>query len=709
MPHFSSRLAPLVVALTSLSALAGCDPAAPVVERPPAPELYNEVDLPDAELAMQALRLLGSSAAGGTGSCATCHGITQRTVTTWAEQTQVILDTCLTDLDVATDASAADMVACLHGPTTDGMTGMYRASSASIFSAGAHLPWFEYVFEYGVPAADSAAEYGDFTQYAGMPNEGMDTFTQEEFDIVATWFVRGAPLADSILPVDPPPSECVPFVSPEVATHVARMATEGWAARNLADGILMYGCTGASRPEDCLATETAGRDTTYAADWDVLPGSTIRELFTTDYGSSFWTRSSADGRFVAHGPGRVIDLNRDVSIPLDSPYDPGFFPDNSAFVWPGVVCEQSLLMSNPTSVTLMEPECTGASIGLYEHVGVALDGSDYWVITGEFSSDNGGHGATLENTRASFSRDAAFTFTRMTNTGSGFTPGPTGRYGTPFEGDGVISPSSTMVLSRIAGPDDGPLGYSLYAIEEGSSMGTGSCGGTPAACDGRPLAECINGCSAGSCAGTPVTCDTFTTMLDCSGQSGCAWSGVSCSGTARACEALNSAQCANQDGCSTGGAAVCAGTPNACSAVSTEASCGAAPGCTWSTTGGSTGAVRLRELARYCMPGNKVAFSYDERYITTQRYITRDDAVELGFSGPTDPGFAPYLTEGGANIYLIELATGIETRITNVGPGQYAVFPHFRSDGWIYFMVRGDTGVSGERVMASDAIFHMAP
>ena len=44
-----------------------------------------------------------------------------------------------------------------------------------------------------------------------------------------------------------------------------------------------------------------------------------------------------------------------------------------------------------------------------------------------------------------------------------------------------------------------------------------------------------------------------------------------------------------------------------------------------------------------------------------------------------------------------------------MGPGQYAVFPHFRSDGWIYFMVRGDTGVSGERVMASDAIFHMAP
>jgi hypothetical protein len=65
------------------------------------------------------------------------------------------------------------------------------------------------------------------------------------------------------------------------------------------------------------------------------------------------------------------------------------------------------------------------------------------------------------------------------------------------------------------------------------------------------------------------------------------------------------------------------------------------------------------------------------------------------------------LSEGAANVYLIDPLSGERIRVTNMGPGQYALFPHFRSDGWLYFMVRGDTGVSGERVMASDVYFHL--
>ncbi len=695
-----------------LALAAGCDPETPI-DRPEAPPLYTEVDLPDDELAMQALEILGASAAGGSGSCATCHGITRRSMTRWAEQAQVILDTCLTDLEVSTDENAASMVACLHGPTTDGMTGMYAASSASIFSAAADGAWFRFVFEHGA-GAGWEAEHDDFVRYAGMPNEDMPALTQDEFDIVATWFLRGAPEADSVLPVDPAPDDCEAFISPEVAAHVARMGTEGWAARNLADGILMHGCAGASRPEDCLADEPAARDLPYGEGWDVIAGSTTRELFTTDYSSSFWTRSSADGRFVAHGPGDVIDLQRGVVVPVDAPYDPAFFPDNRAFAWPGVVCEQSLLTSNPSNVTLMEPECDRASIGLYEHVGVALSGSDYWVVTGEFASDNGGHSTTRSDTNASFSRDATHTFTRMTNTGSGFAPGAVGSYPTPFEGDGVISPSSTLVLSRIAGPDDDPIGYSLYAIEAGMTMGggeVGSCGGTPSPCEGRSNDACRNGCTLGECGGTAASCDTFTDGTSCGSQSGCAWSGVSCSGTARACEALMSSFCENQMGCSLDAGAACMGTPAPCSAASTESACGAVSGCSWSTMPGPStgGPVRLRELARYCVPGNKVAFSYDERYFVTQHYNGDEDAVELGFTGPSDPGFAEYRSEGSADLILVDLATGTRTRLTHMGPGQYALFPHFRSDGWIYFIVRGDTGIggSGERVMATDAIFYL--
>jgi hypothetical protein len=35
-------------------------------------------------------------------------------------------------------------------------------------------------------------------------------------------------------------------------------------------------------------------------------------------------------------------------------------------------------------------------------------------------------------------------------------------------------------------------------------------------------------------------------------------------------------------------------------------------------------------------------------------------------------------------------------------PGQYALYPHFRSDGWIYAQVR-DTNAGHEYTVASDA------
>ncbi|MEM6962813.1 MAG: hypothetical protein AAF550_13890 [Myxococcota bacterium] len=44
-----------------------------------------------------------------------------------------------------------------------------------------------------------------------------------------------------------------------------------------------------------------------------------------------------------------------------------------------------------------------------------------------------------------------------------------------------------------------------------------------------------------------------------------------------------------------------------------------------------------------------------------------------------------------------------------MNPGQYALFPHFRSDGWIYFIVRDpyDDALSGEYVVASDAVLRL--
>jgi hypothetical protein len=51
---------------------------------------------------------------------------------------------------------------------------------------------------------------------------------------------------------------------------------------------------------------------------------------------------------------------------------------------------------------------------------------------------------------------------------------------------------------------------------------------------------------------------------------------------------------------------------------------------------------------------------------------------------------------------MVDLATGAVKQITNMAAGQQAIFPHFRSDGWIYFLVR-DRNSNKEYAVASDA------
>ena len=95
----------------------------------------------------------------------------------------------------------------------------------------------------------------------------------------------------------------------------------------------------------------------------------------------------------------------------------------------------------------------------------------------------------------------------------------------------------------------------------------------------------------------------------------------------------------------------------------------------------------------------------DERWMVTHHYVTNTDAdaQDLGFANKNDAGFAPYVTQGASNLYLIDLTTGDKTRLTRMAPGQYALYPHFRSDGWIYFLVRQPSTQSTEYIGATDA------
>ena len=270
---------------------------------------------------------------------------------------------------------------------------------------------------------------------------------------------------------------------------------------------------------------------------------------------------------------------------------PASSPDNSGFVFQGTplgaaICDQSLLTSS-AHVHFNEPECNaGDSVGLYQHVGAALNGGDYWAVNSYFESDDGGHGPTLSNPDTPFGGDAFLNLTPMIHDGGGFEPGNAINKTLGGEGDIVISPSSRLLVSRVAGQGWDQNGFTLRKLNA-----------------------------------TPVS-------------------------------------------------------------------------------GGYT--VTTPQIGRYCVNGGKPNFSFDERWMVLHRYVTGDDAIALGFTGPNDPAFVNYANQGASNIYLLDLLTGQLRRVTGMLPGQYALFPHFRSDGWIYFVVR-TLSSNHEYFVASDA------
>ena len=570
-------------------------PADASIDAPTVPVFRNPVSLPDDQLATQALQLLGAEVPGAsTSSCNGCHGMTKQRIRYWRALSDTSMTSCLTDLTVASQASALQMIDCMRSmptlPTSD-----FAAKKLGIFTTASKLPWFEYTFwrAYG---DEGPAKLAQFQADAGMPKDGIAPLTQAQFDIIAEWFMRGLPALDATLVTDPPPSSCLPGISADVSAHVAAQATTSWRSTNRINQMAMYGCGAATDPKDCLQSEPLASSFVYGEGWDIPGRGHARVLADNTYVTSYWTRSSPDGRFVAHGVSNVqgsyvIDLQRDVLVNINTAYDPAFFPDGSGFVFQGGprnTCGISVLTSNPTSVTMGETACKKISnIGLYQHVGQQLGtNGDYFAIDSEFVSDDGGKQPTNQDPDTNFGNNAYSSFTPMIWNGTTYTPRTTVNIDTPFEGDTVLSHSAKLTLARVSGPNDRQMGYVLRKVN--------------------------------------------------------------------------------------------------------------------ATLTGNLYAISAPEIARYCFSGGKPDFSFDERFIAFHHYVTPADAVELGFTGPSDPAFAPYLEQGAANTYLMDLRTGTPVRITNVKPGQYALFPHFRSDGWIYIQVR-DAVANHEYTVATDA------
>jgi hypothetical protein len=539
------------------------------------PVFRNPVATNDFVLATQALQLLGANVPSAqTHSCNNCHALTRQQLRYWRALGDTSMATCLTDLGVQSQQSAQQMIDCLR-MTPSNPTSNFLTQKLGIYAAAGRLPWFDYTF-YMAYGADAQAQRATFIEMAAMPHgTTIAPFTQEQFDIVAEWFARGLPKLDDVLPADPAPTTCTPGISADVATHVATMATQGWRALNKESALAMYDCGAQTDPKLCLADLPLANTTTYGATWDVANEGHIRILKDLTYQSSYWTRSSADGRFIGHGggtssQGTIWDLQRGVAVAIPAPYDPGFFPDNTGWMFQGSgnpnSCTMSVLTSltgAQNSVTMNETGCSSLSeVGLYQHVGRALGGGDYFAINGEFSSDNGGFGAG--QSPAFFDSGSSANFTPIILTGAGYTQQADVHINQPFEGDDVLSQSTRLEMTRVAGPGDEQLGYVLHQVN--------------------------------------------------------------------------------------------------------------------ATFNGTTYLINAPEIARYCFVGSKPGFSYDERWIVFHRY-----------------------TANNSDLYLMDLRVGVPIKITNMKAGQYALFPHFRSDGWIYADVRDQSAGGTEHLIASDA------
>src|ERR1700710_1464263 len=72
------------------------------IDAPMLPAFRNPVSLPDDQLAMQALGILGAMPGTTTASCNTCHGMTKQHLRYWRALADTSMTRCLTDLQVQT-------------------------------------------------------------------------------------------------------------------------------------------------------------------------------------------------------------------------------------------------------------------------------------------------------------------------------------------------------------------------------------------------------------------------------------------------------------------------------------------------------------------------------------------------------------------------------------------------------------------------------
>ncbi len=519
---------------------------------------------------------------GAHAHCNQCHTAGRSDVRRWGDAMLNVGIQCFNEPALEPTAQ----VACMSDePGTP--TSSFSTSKLGLFSAGT-----EYVKDTFTKADPSGARLTAFRSIAMPAGSSVPQMTAEEFEKVVTWVFNGMPAFNEVFGGPPEPEACVPSITPELTAHVAEMKTTGWGARLADVATPMFGCADATDAKDCFKTLPV-----VAAPWGAA-GVTqtlrvLRELPKTSY----WVRSSADGRFVGYGQftaAAIIDLSTAQGTPaieVDARYDPAFFPDNDGISFAGTnlasetpgpirVCRQSVLVEAAKQahpkITLQEPGCSEVVDSVYQSVGAALDGRAFWMSNGAHVNDDGGN--QIQAPLDGFEPDSMTQLIPMVSDGIGYKPQKPVNLKTPLEGDQMLSPSSRLLLTRF-GSKPGHQGFTIRKLTTNATDGAGVTGTTEV-------------------------------------------------------------------------------------------------------------------IGKICGGGTKAMVSFDERFVVTHRYAA--------------PGADGGTADKHSDITLTDLLTGEVVEVTHMGPNEYALYPHFRADGWLYFLVRDmnptgpDGGPGKETLVASD-------
>lgn len=571
--------------------------------------------------ATEALAILGvSDMPGATDTCSRCHSLTVNTLQTWGDNATSVKQSCLSNLDAETwqtpnAAAATSVLNCLQDSNRH-----FSASKLGFYAAAAHLDRAKNLFRKAYSSFSFPRKYDNFLQTAGMPKDGRDQLSDEDFTKVMAWVDAGMPYLRELVHESTGSTDCTPSYTTALSDHLADMQLRGWQAKHRENGLLMFGCSSEDALECFSQTDSHGSakfvDATSVAQgqgWNRdFPEAKFRLLERINVDTSFWMRTSPDGRFVANGgASSIIDLQNLLSeggqaryIEVDASYDPSFFPDNSGFMFQGSgtgLCPISVLRDTSiNSIDWTQRGCTRSSassnsIPLYQGVGASLDGSDFLAVTGSFESDSGNGGT---GTDQAFSASSRARFQTFVNDGQRYRFLGDTSIDTPHQGDFNVSPSNSLMITRRTRDEDSSrpfpetytLGYKIYKLTR--------------------------------------------------------------------------------------------------------------------TTSGSSFSMRADEIANICMDGKKGMLSFNERFWVTYAKVNESQYAEYGYASANEPEFRAMIEHETVNVLVHDLLTHQTRRITRLRPGQMALFPHFRADGWIIFMLN-DTNTQQRTIVATDAAIRM--